>query len=350
MIKVLTTHTIDPEIWDQFVESHPLGTIFHHSLWQGVISKTYGYQPLYHVILDKSVKLQAAISSAFIKSWITGNRIISYTFSDVCDPLVKNSAELAVLLEALQRSRCELKARFVELRFTKNYCHSGNNPIQPKYYTYQLDLDREPEELFRFFHQSCIQRAIKKANRQQLEVITGEKLQNLEEFYRLHIKTRKKHGVLIQPFNFFKNLWDALTPRNMLSLLLVRHKGKFVAGIILLWMNKTAHYKFGASDSKFLHFRVNQWLMWEAIKQAKKKGCKRFDFGRASVDNNGLSKYKSRWGTQNSPLDYCQMPIDQKNSILLEGIRQHKILKKLIMRMPKIGLRVGGEIFYKHLA
>jgi hypothetical protein len=117
-LKIVTTNSMDPTLWDNFVERHPLGTIYHHSLWQDVIKKTYGYQPLYHLVED-SFGLQAAVSSAFVKSRFTGNRIISYPFSDTCDPLVESSEQLDALLKALEKSRTKQNARFVELRFAK---------------------------------------------------------------------------------------------------------------------------------------------------------------------------------------------------------------------------------------
>lgn len=75
-MRVVTTNTIDPALWDQFVEHHPLGTIYHHRLWQDVILKTYGYQPLYHILLEDSAIFKAAVSSVFVKSHLTGNRIV----------------------------------------------------------------------------------------------------------------------------------------------------------------------------------------------------------------------------------------------------------------------------------
>ena len=251
----------------------------------------------------------------------------------------------------MDRSRSELNARFIELRFAENgHLMDDNDPDNPEYYTFHLSLDRKPEELLKSFHNNCIRRAIRKANEEQFEIITGTTHQHLKTFYRLHLLTRKKHGVPIQPFKFFRNLWNALTPRDMLTLLLVRLNGSFVAGIILLWYKNTAYYKYGASDPNFLHLRANQWLMWKAIQLAQKRGCSTFDFGRASSSERGLVEYKSRWGTQNSPLDYLRMPMDQKSSLLKEESRQHIISKNLIRRMPKIGIRLVGEFFYRHFA
>ena len=349
-MRVIITDTIDRDHWDDFVERHPLGTIYHHSLWQDVIRKTYGYKPLYYQVVDKSSNLQAAISSALVTSRFTGNRIVSFPFSDTCDPLVSDYDQLTGLLDAMESSRLDFNAQYVEIRFTNRSNASLETLSTPEYHTYRLDLGRQPQELLRSFHKNCIQRAIKKANREQFDLVTGETLYDLKEFYRLHVMTRKKHGVPVQPFAFFKRLWNTLAPRDMVSLQLVRHKGVFVAGIVLLWLKKTAYYKFGASDAAFHHLRPNQWLMWKAINLAQNQGCERFDFGRATSVEKGLATYKSRWGTKTTPLNYFQLPINRKYTLLSESTQQHVALKKLIRWLPKICIRISGEVLYRHLA
>lgn len=102
-MRVVTTNTIDLTLWDQFVEHHPLGTIYHHSLWQGVIQRSYGYEPLYHLLCRDGSDIQAAISSLHVKSWLTGNRIISYPFSDTCYPLIETSEQFEALTESSRR-------------------------------------------------------------------------------------------------------------------------------------------------------------------------------------------------------------------------------------------------------
>lgn len=349
-MKIVTTNSIDPALWDNFVERHPLGTIYHHSLWQDVIKKTYGYQPLYHLLQEDSSGLQAAISSAFVKSRLTGNRIISYPFSDTCDPLVESSEQLRVLIEAVERSRAELNARFVELRFAKAHRFINDYPSRTEYHTYHLALDRQPEVLFRSFHKNCIQRAVKKAKREAMEIVIGKTEEDMKAFYRLNLMTRKKHGVPVQPYRFFRNLWDTLFPRGMLSLLLALYKGKAVGGVIVLWFKGMAYYKFGASDKNFIQLRGNQLLMWEAILLAQKKGCHTFDFGRTSSVNEGLSRYKGRWGTRKVPFSYFLLPMNRKSKILMESSKQHALMKSMMSWMPALAYRTTGELFYKHFA
>jgi hypothetical protein len=349
-MRVIVTDKVDRDQWDDFVTRHPLGSIYHHSAWQDVIKKTYGYQPLYHLLLDDHSNIQAAVSSVLVKSWLTGKRIVSFPFSDTCDPLVRSGDELEPLLDALEQSRSELNARLVEVRFAQAYSYSDHQTRDQGYYNYKLSLDRDPETIFRSFHKSSVQRAIKKAKNQDLEVVEGISEQDLRAFYRLHLLTRKKQGIPIQPFRFFKNLFSALAPKGILTLLLALHQHQPVAGIVMLWYKNTAYYKYGASDESFLHLRANQLLMWEAIQHGQEQGYKSFDFGRTSLANKGLVRYKSRWGTKLTTLNYLRLPDVDKSGALNESSKQHLLLRKVITRMPELIIRMSGELLYRHLA
>jgi hypothetical protein len=349
-MKVVTTDKVDSRTWDLFVENHPFGSVYHHSAWQGVIRKTYGYRPVYSLIQDDSSNLRAALSSAFVDSSFTGKRITAYPFSDSCDPLVRDLDEADMLVRAHEDARRDLGAAFVEFRLAMASRYMNTHDQIPEYQNHLLVLDREPEALFRSFHKNSIQQTVKKAQNGGIEIRRGDMQRDLEIFYHLHLMTRKKHGVPVQPFRFFRNLWDALAPLEMLTLLLAHHEQKCVAGIIVLWFKGIGYYKYAASDDRFLRLRANQLLVWESIRLAIEKGCTIFDFGRTSSTNVGLSQYKSRWSTKRVPLHSIRLPENNKPDILNESSKKHALLKRFFSKMPLPVIRLSGELLYKHFA
>jgi len=58
----------------------------------------------------------------------------------------------------------------------------------------------------------------------------------------------------------------------------LRSNNKFLAGILLLFHQKTAHYWLAASTKQGKKLFAPTLLVWEAIKLSKKRGCKIFDF------------------------------------------------------------------------
>ena len=349
LLSVQVREAIDERIWDDFVERHPLGTIYHSSLWQHVIQKTYGYRPFYHLLEDHDGTIVGAIPSLYVRSWLTGKRIVSYPFSDSCDPLVANTGELNTLLTSLEQTRLDMKAAFYELRLQTPGLLGGSK-CKPHYFNYHLSLSPPLDNIFRSFHKNCIQRAIKAAEKGEVETRVSTSLSDLKAFYRLHTQTRRRQGVPVQPFRLFRNLWSALVPRDMLRLFLAYHRGKCVAAIVVLRCGKRAYYKYGASDKASMPLKANQLIMWEAIRWAKQAGCDCFDFGRTSSSNEGLSQYKSRWGTERLPLHYHQCPDSRKTKALDESSAQHAFITQVMTRLPAFMIRLIGEVSYKHFA
>ena len=71
---------------------------------------------------------------------------------------------------------------------------------------HQLDLRPTLNNIFRSFHPSCVQRKIKRAERENLAFKEGQSEELLAAFYRLLRITRRRHGVPPQPFEWFLNL------------------------------------------------------------------------------------------------------------------------------------------------
>ncbi|HOI95083.1 MAG TPA: GNAT family N-acetyltransferase [Syntrophobacter fumaroxidans] len=337
-----------PDGWDTFIEEHPCGSIYHHGLWQEVITRTYGYRPMYHFTREPGGRIASGALAAYVNSPLTGKRIVAFPFSDSCDPLAADSNAAEALIGSVARSGSDLGAKFVELRFSDADRPPGIEG-RPEYCCHVLDLSPREDVLFGSFHKNCVQRAVRSAGKNDIEIVEGD-LHGMKEFYRLHAITRRRQGVPVQPFAFFRRLHDTLGPKQMLTVLLAQHHRRVIAGVVILRFGRKAYYKYGASDDRFSHLRANQLLMWEAIRTARREGCVTFDFGRTSLSNHGLCRYKDRWGSRRMPLSYVRIPDHRKSEVFDESSRLHGYLKEIMSRLPLSMIRLSGELFYKHLA
>ena len=79
-------------------------------------------------------------------------------------------------------------------------------PNPPRFCLHTLDLARPEEQIFRGFHASSTQRAIRRAEREGLSYEAGTSDTLLSAFYRLLRLTRRRHGLPPQPMAWFRNL------------------------------------------------------------------------------------------------------------------------------------------------
>lgn len=294
--------------------------------------------------------IRSGLPCAAVRNLFLGRRLVAFPYSDYCDPLIREPEDYKRLVDSVKKQADEEGTQEVELRTYKTaqgVCES-NGAVG--YCNFVLSIDRSPKDLFSEFHKSCVQRAIRKAERSDLRVAQGETLDDMHDFYRLHVLTRKRQGVPVQPFRFLKNLWTELSSRGKISLLLAKKSERVVAAFILLRFKDTLYYKFGASDRDFLHLCPNQLLFWKAIQLAAKSGLKFFDFGRTSLSNSGLKDFKKRWGTRAEPISYLSILSRGKSLQTMEDCNLAQISKKILPMMPTSLTRLSGELFYRYLA
>jgi predicted N-acyltransferase len=348
----MSINIIDPTTdsrWDIFVEEQKNGIIFHTSAWARIIEEAYGYKPRYYVLETENSRICAAVPLYLIKSFLTGNRLVCLPFSDSCCPLGKE-ADIMLILDYVKREISHSRFTYLELRGLPQ----GIIPSQLGLYRrqnnflYVLDLSDDVEKLNRSFHDS-VRRGIRQAERRGVKIRMSHEKKDLDLFYGLHVVTRKKLGVLPQPYAFFKALYRNVISQNMGFTGLAESEGRIIAGVVYLNYKDTIYYKFNASDECQLKKRPNHLVTWEAIKYACANHLNYFDFGRCSLEEQGLRDFKNRWGTREINLPYYYYPRIQGITSVSENSAWYRAMRLFSHIAPASACELAGSLLYKHL-
>src|SRR5262249_7853204 len=137
----------------------------------------------------------------------TGRRVVSLPFSDHCEPLVNIADESDSLLLRIRRYVDEDKCKYIEIR-PVSYLPSGRTELASgvAYLLHRLELRPSAQELFRNFHKDCVQRKIRRAEREKLDYEEGTSEDLLRKFYRLLVMTRRRQCLPPQPLHWFRGL------------------------------------------------------------------------------------------------------------------------------------------------
>jgi lipid II:glycine glycyltransferase (peptidoglycan interpeptide bridge formation enzyme) len=202
------------------------------------------------------------------------------------------------------------------------------------------------DQLFNAFHESCIRRRIKRAEREGLRYDDGASEELLRDFYQLLLQTRRRQGIPPQPLSWFRNLIACNGAR--LKIRLVSHNGQPVASILTIRYKSTMTYKYGCSEPEFHKLGPMQLLMWRAIKEAKEDGLLEFDMGRTDLTNEGLLTFKDRWGGTRFTLLYLRnagvAPRRHTEQVAM------RISRLVVASAPDRVLTAAGNILYSHFA
>ncbi|MRR55339.1 MAG: GNAT family N-acetyltransferase [Deltaproteobacteria bacterium] len=336
----------DDKRWDQFVENHPKGSIYHHSAWKSVLQSTFGFIPFYVAEVNPcNGRFEGILPCMRVKSRLTGTRLVSLPFTSYCAQLFPETLVDDIVEMALQNYP---DTDYLELKFY-DVLENESKILQRQstYNTHVLHLTASANEIFKSFHNTSVCQRIKRGAKYNLKLRTADNEKDLKLFYDLHTKTRKKHGLPPHPYLFFQNMWKILMPHKFLLIPLLEYQGKIIAGAIVLKFKNTFHFEYSAFDLDYADISPNHSMIWETIKIAIDEGAKIFDFGRTASANKSLMDFKKRWATEEHNLQYYYYP-EAKRINTEEGVIKY-LLTKVNSLLPPYLLRLEGEVIYPHL-
>ena len=334
----------DPR-WAALVESHPRSSVFHSTNWLRALQTVYGYEPVAITTCPPRTTLTNGLVFCRVKSRLTGQRFVSLPFSDHCEALIYSADELDLMLRHIKGDLDKRKWQYVEIR---PISHRPSSTAEFKesltYQFHRLDLRRSIEELFHDFHKDCVQRKIRRAEREALKYEEGNSEALLQKFYRLMVTTRRRQYLPPQPLAWFRGLIASFG--NDLKIR-VASKGDFPVACILTLSNKTSIvYKYGGSVASLNKFGGMPFLFWKTIQEAKGKGLEELDMGRSDVDNPGLIAFKEHWGATGAVLSYWRYP---PRSHLPLTAWQKSLARRLVQAAPDSVLEAVGTLLYRHI-
>lgn len=280
-----------------------------------------------------------------VSSWITGTRAVSLPFADHCELLLGDSQSLPEFLEWLRSERDCQRWKYVELRprsGISNVC--AEDPPSRSYCLHELDLTPSLEQIFCNFHKDSIQRRIRHAEREGLSYAIGRSLDLVGEFYRLLLMTRRRHGLLPQPYAWFKNLTECLGDN--LQIRLAKKDGAAFAAVLTLRHRNSLIYKYGCSDENRHRLAGMPFLFWKLIQESKESGIDRIDFGRSDLNQESLVRFKDRFGTNKSLLNYYRYPTTTRGPARDWGVRR---IRRFFSILPDSVSSTAGRLVYRHI-
>ena len=314
--------------YEEFVKSHPNGSITQSVLWHGVKSN---WLPEVVVVRDSGGKIIAGVSILVRRIPGLGTSMLYAPRGPVCDyadkavlkalqqgvklAAKKHRAHLYKMDPDVLSSNEDFIAIAQEMGYKRFLGEGGFETIQARF-NYRLYLEgRSEDELFANLTQQN-RRNVRIAIKNNVEVRVAGK-EALDDFMRLMIITGERDGFSVRSRAYFAKMLEALGEN--CRLYMAYYEGKAVSGAITTnYAGKTC-YVYGASDNEHRNVMPNNLLQWEMIRWAVETGCTVYDFqgisGNLSEDDHlyGLYRFKKGFNGQIDELagefDYVCMPL-----------------------------------------
>jgi lipid II:glycine glycyltransferase (peptidoglycan interpeptide bridge formation enzyme) len=130
---------------------------------------------------------------------------------------------------------------------------------------------------------------------------------------------------------------------------MAKHDEAPVAGAVFVQFGRKGVFKYGASDRRVQHLRANDLVMWTAIRELARNGADSLHFGRTSVSNEGLRRFKLGWRPEEYKIQYLTYDFRQ-SAFVRSRDRAYGWHNRLFGAMPVWVARIAGSLLYRRFA
>ncbi len=196
---------------------------------------------------------------------------------------------LELLLTEIKKIAKEEKADFIRVApvwerseenvkiFKEASFKEGPIHIHPEV-VWELDIAKSEEELLAGMRKTTRYLIRQAEKNNDIKIIKSQNKEDLELFNKVYQETALRHRFAPFSFQYLKNEFEAFAQDNNILIFLGKYKEKVVSSAIILFWQGTGFYHQGASLPESNKTPVSYLLQWEAIKEAKKRGCQIYNF------------------------------------------------------------------------
>ena len=144
--------------------------------------------------------------------------------------------------------------------------------------TWELDIRPSEAELLMKMRKTTRYLIRQAEKNQDIEISQSENIENVEKFNELFQATVNRHHFTPFSLKYLKNELQSFNVDNQISIFLGKYKNEIISSAIIIFWQRIGFYHQGASSLKYPKIPVSYLLQWEVIKEAKKRGCKLYNF------------------------------------------------------------------------
>lgn len=164
-----------------------------------------------------------------------------------------------------------------------------------------LDLAPSEEELLKNMRKST-RYNIRAAQKAGAKIIKSGSAEDVETFNQLYQATVQEKGFVPFSKKYLAEEFSSFGPEGMAQWFLARYNGEVLSAALVIFSKNSGFYHQGANTRAHPKVPASALLQWEAIREAKARGCKEYNFWGVSPEDEsqhpwaGTTKFKKGFG------------------------------------------------------
>ncbi len=154
--------------------------------------------------------------------------------------------------------------------------------------SWKLNIEAPEEVLFDGMRKTTKYLIRQAQKNKDLEIVQSFDMADVETFNAMHLEVVKHQKFIPFSLEYFKKEFSAFASDSQIALFLAKYQGKVIgASYVIFWPARRSLGEGGSGQAFYHHAALlpeykkipaSYLLQWEAIKEAKKRGCKIYDF------------------------------------------------------------------------
>lgn len=285
--------------WDAFVLRSPSGTFFHLSAWKRVIEEAFGHKTLY-LLARSGAEIRGVLPLTHVRSMVFGNALISNAYCVRGGVIAEDEGARDSLQEEALRLARKLKVGWIEYRNESDL--AGSSLRSGVYANFRRQLQPDDEANLKAIprkQRAVLRKAIAAGLRAELD-------SDVTRLHEIYARSVRRLGSPVFPKRYFQLLKDAFG--SSCDIVTVADGAQPIASVMNFYFRDEVLPYYGGGTEEARENGGNDFLYWEVMRRATRRGCRIFDFGRSKIGT-GAYHYKKNWGFEPVPLDYRFVPV-----------------------------------------
>jgi lipid II:glycine glycyltransferase (peptidoglycan interpeptide bridge formation enzyme) len=144
--------------------------------------------------------------------------------------------------------------------------------------TWELNITPPEEEILKGMRKTTRYLIRQAQKNPDVEVVKSSNIEDLKLFWPVYRATAKRHHFVVFSQKYLEKEFNSFAEDSQILIFLGKYKGVVVSAAIFVFWQDMCFYHHSGSLSKFNKIPVSYLLQWEAIKEAKCRGCRSYNF------------------------------------------------------------------------
>ena len=284
----------DAGAWDAFVASAADATFFHRSGWRTVVREAFGHRDLY-LLAERNGEVCGILPLFHMRSLLFGNSLTSIPFCVYGGIVARDTAAAQALGERALALTRELGADCLELRHRQRQFPDW--PAKDLYVTFRKEISADDDENMQAIprkQRAMIRKAIKAGLSAGVDT-------EIDVFYSMYSESVRNLGTPVFAKRYFKLLQR--TFGDAVEILVVSDGATPVSAVMSFYHRDEVLPYYGGGTQRARAVKANDFMYWELMCRAARRGVRIFDYGRSKKDT-GSYRFKKHWGFEPQDLHY----------------------------------------------